>query len=104
MILIKGVKLPKIAGIALWPFVVVRPKNPSKTIIFHERIHLRQQLEMLILPFYLWYITEWLLRFIQFRNLHQAYMHISFEKEAYQNESNDDFLNTRPFWNFLKYI
>ncbi|MCP9766900.1 hypothetical protein EGI22_03200 [Lacihabitans sp. LS3-19] len=104
MIIIKGVKLPRIGGIALWPFIILRAKTPGKVIINHERIHLRQQLELLILPFYLWYLTEWLLLLIKYRNLYEAYMHISFEKEAYSNESDLKYLRNRPFWSFLKYL
>jgi hypothetical protein len=104
MILIKGIKLPKIGGIALWPFIILRTKTPDKVIINHERIHLRQQLEMLILPFYIWYLTEWLFLLLKYRNLHEAYMHISFEKEAYGNESDLKYLTNRPFWSFLKHF
>jgi hypothetical protein len=104
MIIIKGIKLPKIGGIALWPFIIVRAKTPGKTIINHEKIHLRQQLELLILPFYFLYLAEWIMLFIKYRNIHKAYMHISFEKEAYINESDLNYLKNRPFWNFLKYL
>lgn len=36
----------------------------NKVVLNHERIHTRQQIEMLVLPFYLWYIVEWLIRLI----------------------------------------
>ena len=40
-------------AIALWPFIVLKCKERrhDKVLINHERIHLRQQLECLILPF-----------------------------------------------------
>ncbi len=104
MIILKGIRLPKITGIALWPFILLKPKDPSKTIINHEKIHLRQQLEMLILPFYIWYLTEWLLLLIKFKNRDVAYRNISFEKEAYENESNHSYLSNRRFWNFTLYL
>ncbi|MCP9764410.1 hypothetical protein [Lacihabitans soyangensis] len=104
MILIKGIKLPKILGIAVWPFVLVKTKTPGKTILNHERIHLRQQVEMLVLPFYFWYLFEWLVLYIKYRNIDKAYRNISFEKEAYKNESNMNYLKNRPFWNFMKYL
>lgn len=34
----------------------------------HERIHTRQMLEMLIIPFYIAYSMEWFIRLIQYRN------------------------------------
>lgn len=104
MILIKGIKLPKILGIALWPFVLVKTKTPGKAILNHERIHLRQQIEMLVLPFYVWYLSEWLILLLKYRNIDRAYRNISFEKEAYRNESNHHYLKKRPFWSFLKYL
>ncbi len=104
MILIKGLKLPAINGIALWPFVFTKSKKPSPVIINHEKIHLQQQLEMLILPFYIWYLLEWLLRIMQFRNLDTAYRNISFEREAYSNEQNLDYLKNKQIWSFIKYI
>lgn len=104
MILISGIKLRKIEGIAIWPFVFVRTKKPSKSLLNHERIHLRQQLEMLIIPFYVWYIFEWFFKLLKYRNRQKAYFHISFEKEAYENEKDDEFLKKRLFWNFLRYF
>ena len=73
-------------------------------LINHEKIHLIQQLELLILPFYVLYLLEFLIRLFQFRNWHLAYRNISFEREAYRNELDLDYLKTRKFWHFLKYI
>ncbi len=76
----------------------------NKTLLNHEKIHLRQQAEMLVLPFYIWYSIEYLMRLAQYRNGRTAYRNISFEREAYHNESDNTFLYNRPFWNFLKFI
>jgi len=70
----------------------------------HERIHLSQQIEMLILPFYLWYSLEFLLRLVQFKNVYLAYKNISFEREAYANESDIDYFRKRHLWNFTHYL
>lgn len=104
MIIIKGIKLPKISGIALWPFILLKPKKPGLIIINHEKIHLQQQLELLILPFYLWYLTEWFFLYLKYRDFDKAYRNISFEKEAYQNEDNLGYLKNRRFWSFTKYL
>ncbi len=72
--------------------------------INHERIHLRQQLEMLVLPFFIWYITEYVIRYIYYRNSYKAYSNISFEREAYRNESNLNYLKNRSSWAFIKYL
>ena len=70
----------------------------------HERIHLRQQLELLIVLFYLWYGIEFLVRLVYKRNWKIAYQNLSFEREAYANENNFDYLKSRSFYNYLKYL
>ena len=93
-------------GMAIFPFIILRDtadKN-NAMLINHERIHLRQQLELLILPFFLWYFAEYLLRRIRYKEHFAAYRRIGFEEEAYSNEQNPDYLQTRTFWKFLDYI
>ena len=104
MIVIRGIHFKNIEGIALWPFILVRGKTPSPRLLFHERIHLRQQLEMLILPFYIWYVLEWGIKWILYKNATRAYYEIGFEREAYAHERDPHYLKTRKFWNFIPYI
>jgi len=93
-------------GLAFFPFVFVKQRLDKKNSVFinHERIHLRQQLELLIIPFFIWYFLEFCLRWIQYRNFDIAYRNISFEREAYANEKDQYYLKSRTFWAFLKYI
>ena len=81
-------------SIALWPFIVLAHKNLKKDAILlnHERIHLRQQLELLIIPFYIWYAIEFLVRWMQYKKRFLAYKNISFEREAYANEGDFEYL------------
>ena len=67
----------------------------DKYVINHERIHTAQQRELLFICFYIFYLTEWLIRYFQDGNWHKAYMNISFEKEAYANGQNLDYLQNR---------
>ena len=94
------------SGMALFPFIILKEKidvsNPI--MIQHEKIHIRQQTEMLILPFFIWYGIEYFIRILQYKNKQTAYRNISFEREAYANESQKDFLQQRRFWNFLNYL
>jgi len=92
-------------GIALWPFIVVKDSflKEDASFINHERIHLRQQAELLVLPFYIIYLLEYVVRLIQYRNSEQAYRNISFEREAYCNESDLAYLKNRKLWSFIKY-
>jgi len=76
----------------------------DRKFINHERIHLRQQLELLIIFLYMFYGVEFLVRCLQYKNWILAYKNISFEREAYQNEVDFEYLNNRRFWSFLKYL
>ncbi len=69
----------------------------------HERIHLRQQLELGILPFYVWYLLEYLIRRWQYREHYDAYRNISFEREAFDNEHDLTYWETRKWYGFLAY-
>ena len=107
MILISKYLLPKgYNGVAIYPFMVLKNKalKLNKVVLNHERIHLRQQVELLIIPFYLWYITEFVILIIKHKNWNLAYRNISFEREAYRNESDFNYLKNRSFWQFLNYL
>ena len=107
MILVFKYLVPRgYTGISIFPFIFLSNKTLklSKTIINHEKIHLRQQLELLIIPFYIWYGLEFLIRLLQYKKWHKAYKNISFEREAYARENDLDFLSQRRFWNFLTYM
>ncbi|MFV0418541.1 MAG: hypothetical protein ACK5KT_07425 [Dysgonomonas sp.] len=69
----------------------------------HERIHTRQMLEMLVIPFYLSYIVEWMIRYIQYRDRLVAYENISFEREAYINMYDKNYLEKRRLFAFIHY-
>lgn len=56
----------------------------SDTDINHETIHTAQMKEMGYVFFYLWYLIEWIVRLFKKGN---AYRNISFEREAYDNQS-----------------
>jgi len=93
-------------GLTIYPFIFLRDKQLilDKILINHEKIHLKQQVELLWFFFFIWYSVEYLIRFLQFRNHQKAYKNISFEKEAYNNEYNLDYLNTRKPFSFLKFL
>ena len=94
------------SGITVFPFIFLKYKvlKHNEVIINHEKIHLRQQLELLVITFYVFYLIEFLIRLIKYKNWNLAYKNISFEGEAYKNESYLDYLNHRKSWQFLKYI
>ncbi len=93
-------------GLTVFPFVFLKSANSKSDLVLlnHEKIHLRQQLELLILPFFIWYGLEFLLRLLKYKDLQMAYRMISFEQEAYGNEKDLHYLKQRSFWRFLKYL
>lgn len=91
-------------GIALFPFILLRRKSPPAYLINHERIHLKQQLELGLIVFYVWYFAEYLIRLAQYKKHYLAYIHISFEKEAFTHERDLDYLAKRRFCAWWKYI
>ncbi|HMQ43099.1 hypothetical protein [Mariniflexile maritimum] len=107
MIFISRYIVPKgYLGLTIFPFVFLKTSalKEDAVLVNHEKIHLRQQLELVVLPFYLLYVLEFFVRLLQYKNWHLAYRNISFEREAYANEKHLDYLKQRPFWHFLKYL
>ncbi|KAA1242121.1 hypothetical protein [Aquimarina sp. RZ0] len=93
-------------GIALWPFIVIKDHRLKEDKVFlnHEKIHLRQQAELLVIPFYFVYLFEYIIRLYQYKNSQEAYRNISFEREAYEMEDNLSYLKNRKLWSFMKYL
>jgi hypothetical protein len=92
-------------GICLYPFVLIGKEiEHTEQLLNHERIHLKQQLETLIIPFYLLYFIEFLVRIIQYRNFEKAYRNISFEREAYFYESNTEYLKQRKSFAWTSFL
>lgn len=108
MILIVNRKLlsGRFKGISLWPFIILENDRLKKDRYFlnHEKIHLRQQIELLVLFFYVWYAIEFFWRYLDCGDGMLAYRNISFEREAYRRENNLNYLKKRRFWAFLKFI
>lgn len=77
----------------------------SDIVINHESIHTQQMKELWYIPYYIWYVIEWIVRLFQYNFTHKAYHNISFEREAYDNESNMEYLQKREkFISFKFYL
>lgn len=92
----------------------------------HEMIHVRQQVEMLIvglvlalilamagcglwsliaIPVYFWwYGIEYVIRRIIYGNHNEAYHNLLFEQEAYANERDMLYLDSRKHFAWIRYI
>lgn len=61
----------------------------------HEAIHTQQMKEMLYVFFYIAHICEWVYNLIKYRDTKLAYYEISFEREAYEHQTDMRYLRTR---------
>jgi len=126
--------LPKdYSAIMLFGHVFIRStKNDADNVIVnHELIHVEQWKELMFAvfvilnvpfigsinikytiltmllafcAFYVWYFLEYLIRLIIKKNHDEAYVSISFEKEAYLNEGKPRYLENRDYFSFIKYL
>lgn len=107
MYLVSKFLVPKgYVAITLFPVIILKNKYLKKDVVLlnHEKIHLRQQIELLIIGFYIWYVVEFLIRILKYKTWSEAYLNISFEREAYQNENNLDYLKSRSLFSFFRYL
>lgn len=90
------------AAINLFGVFFVHPNVcVDERLINHERIHTAQMRELLYLPFYLIYLTEWVFRLVTKEN---AYLNIGFEREAYRHEHDPHYLERRKHYAWVKYM
>ena len=113
-------------AMAFWPFIFSKSRLMSDRRKNHERIHLRQQREVMLVslilmlvlcltflswwwmtavPFvyYLLYGIEYVVR-LMVHGKKEAYRNISFEQEAIMNEHNFYYLKKRKRFAWIKYI
>lgn len=111
-IMIENSKVPVIlsyvAPIDIWaisfgPFVWCRGIMSDVTKR-HETIHFHQQAELLFIFQWLLYGLFWLKGVLSRKTGRDAYYANPFEVEAYIHETDEDFLATRPSYNWIKYL
>lgn len=100
-----------IGGIALFPYIILREKyrdggdwwvERGNRTINHESIHFQQALELGVILFYFLYVLEFLLKLPFYKG--GAYRNISFEREAYDNDDNLEYLSSRKRYNWISRI
>jgi len=117
-------------AITILPFIFARngAKPLGSDTVNHESIHLRQQVEMLVVsaavivilcltadvswwwmaaaPFcyFVMYITEYAIRFVAYGRAKDAYRNISTEQEAFANEKDFGYLKGRMPFAWVKYL
>ena len=96
-----------ISGITLFPFIILhgrlRGTTEAAVTVNHEKIHIRQQLELLVVFFGLWYAVSFIAGLIRGRGRYGAYRNIIFEREAFDRMYDLDYLSRRKLFGFMKY-
>lgn len=91
-----GGRLPR--ACVMWPFMIVRTEEEylRPWLANHERIHLRQQGEMLVVGAMLLHVVEWFVgRVVLRKSRAEAYFWMSMEQEAYLNQHDAGYLGRR---------
>jgi len=107
IIIIPKLKEYRILAITIFPFIFVRDKSvlEKPVNLNHEMIHSVQQKEMWLIFFYLFYYIEYLVRGFKNRgDWSKAYYQISFEREAYENEKDLEYLKKRNSFSWVDYL
>lgn len=98
---VKGFQAINLFGILL----VRRECMPlAEESLNHEKIHTSQMKELGYVFFYLIYITEWIYESFRAKNLMKGYYNISFEREAYLNQNDINYLLNKKKWSFIRYL
>ena len=87
----------EIGAITLGPFVFSRGEISDQTKN-HESIHWEQYKECLIVGFLVLYGISYLINIFKGRGGPWAYRNIWFEKEAYDNDENLDYIKSRRWF------
>lgn len=113
----------KFLAVNVYPFLLINRKLENglgETLTNHEKIHSHQQLEIGIisilfllligcgwwslLGFYSFYIIYVVESGIRFLRKEDYYRDISFEREAYGNQYDSNYLKNRKLFSWIKYI
>ena len=92
-----------IGAITLGPIVISRGEMDEITKR-HETIHFQQFLELAFVGFIILYFGYWLWNLIRGDDGESAYYNIPFEKEAYYNDEDENYLQNRKRFSWIHYI
>ena len=90
----------EIGAITIGPLVFSR-STMSERVRNHEAIHWQQYIETGILGFIILYYSFYFWNYIKYRDGERAYFMIPFEKEAYDNDGDLEYLSTRKRYSWI---
>jgi len=91
-------------AMVLYPFILLSREEDryDAALIRHEQIHVYQQLELLLIGFYLWYGIEYLVYRSRGYDHNDAYHRLSMEQEARDLEC--DLSKRRRWYGWLRFL
>lgn len=93
----------RIIALSFGPFIFLKNKR-NPLMENHETIHFFQQLELLFVFQWLLYGIFYLVGLVKHRSRSLAYYSNPFEKEAYENQGDMNYLERRPWFNWRRYL
>jgi len=96
-------KFLKVEGITFNPYIFLAEKKKER-LVNHEMIHIEQYKECGFFGFLSKYVRFWFKDYLKYKSYNTAYMRIPFEKEAYENQRNLDYIKTRKEHAWKDYI
>jgi hypothetical protein len=104
-IIVPFIRIFGMRGMAIFPFIITQREElkENESYLNHENIHIQQQIELLVIPFFILYLLEWLIRKIT-RPTQNAYRNLSFEIEAYSNEDDLNYISKRKWYTPFKHM
>ncbi len=101
----KYIPFPGYKAINLFGILFIRKNARIDDITLnHEAIHTAQMKELWYVLFYLWYVVDWLVKLVIYRNFRDAYVNVVFEREAYANDEDENYLKDRKRFAFIRYL
>ena len=93
------------AGLTVWPYIFIKESSFDEYLYNHEKIHVKQILELWVIGFYVLYLYYYMKnRIIHRMNHYLAYRHIPFEWEAYKMQENRLYLTYRQKYAWKMYV
>lgn len=90
----------EIGAITLFPFVFSRGKMSEETKR-HETIHFQQYLETAVVGFLVLYLWDYAVSILKGAKGREAYRSIRAEVEAWDNDSDEAYLENRKRWSWI---
>lgn len=92
-----------VGAITLFPFIIISKEYDNEVTRNHEKIHIEQQKELLVIFFYILYVYYWIKGKYAGLSNDESYMTIPFEKEAYRKQYDNEYLQSRKRFEWTKY-